>query len=386
MKILEVMTEHTTPFKILIEVLKEILQETNIEFKCDIIPENNKKNHKNNKNKKNKKVKNISDDEYDSEELIDSSDDEDENNNNHISDNDSDDDSDSDIESDEDSDKDQDDDNDNEDDENDNDDDTKIIDKSGMKIMAVDTTKTVLINLKLEAKNFAKFKCKKKKLVLGVNLVYFHKLIKSMDKDDNLTLYVEHDDKNFLGIKIDNPTERKDSTFKLKLLDLGNQAMNVPDITFDAVVIMNSTEFHKICREMSQIADYVDIKCLKDKIVFTCKGEFAQRTTTYRTGDGEIEGDGIIINFAGDNRKTTSLIVQGIFELRNLVLFSKCASLCNDIEIYMKNNYPLVIKYTVATLGRILLCLTPISEETTKNGDLSDEDDYYSDDDNVVYK
>jgi len=35
MKILEVMTEHTAPFKTLIEVLKEILQETNIEIRYE---------------------------------------------------------------------------------------------------------------------------------------------------------------------------------------------------------------------------------------------------------------------------------------------------------------------------------------------------------------
>ena len=47
----------------------------------------------------------------------------------------------------------------------------------------------------------------------------------------------------------------------------------------------------------------------------------------------------------------------------------------------MKNDFPLVIKYTVATLGRILLCLTPIKEDTTQNANYSDEEDFYSDED-----
>jgi hypothetical protein len=51
----------------------------------------------------------------------------------------------------------------------------------------------------------------------------------------------------------------------------------------------------------------------------------------------------------------------------------------------MKNNYPLVIKYTVATLGRILLCLTPINDENIRDNDFSEEDEYYkSDEDNTV--
>src|SRR4029078_5817006 len=130
-------------------------------------------------------------------------------------------------------------------------------------------------------------------------------------------------------------------------------------------------------------ADYVEIKCLTDKIIFTCKGEFADRKTTYRTrsdnDDDEDENENILVSINHASTKTkggadvTPKIVQGIFELKHLVLFSKCASLCNDIEIYMKNDFPLVIKYTVATLGRILLCLTPIKEDTTKGTTYSDE-------------
>jgi proliferating cell nuclear antigen len=334
MKILEVMTEHTAPFKVLIEVLKEMLPETNIEFMAD--PEYIKK------------LKN-------GEGSEESSDNEAE-----------------------------------EEDEEEGDDarakskKKDVVKKKGseggMRIMAVDTTKSVLINLKLDAKNFTKFKCKKKKVTLGVNLAYFHKLIKTMEKDDNLTLYVDHDELNFLKIKIDNPEEKKDSMFELKLLDLNEDPMVVPDISFDAVVTMSSSEFHKICREMSQIAEYVEIQCSNNKIIFICKGDYAKRRTTYRTGADNEEGDGISIKLAGKG-KDNPVIVQGIYELKNLILFAKCASLCNDIEIYLKNNYPLVIKYTVATLGRILLCLTPIQEDAAKNGSYSDDEDYYSDDD-----
>ena len=335
MKILKVMTEHTVPFKILIEVLKELLPETNLEF-ISGDNDNDNENDNDNNNSDQDISKNISDNEKNSsDEEIDCIKNEKTESNTQKR-------------------------------------------KDGLKIMAVDTTKTVLIHLKLDAEEFTKFKCKKKRLVLGVNLVYFHKLIKTMDKDDNLTLYVDHDNLNYLKIKIDNPEEKKDSVFELKLLDLSEDKMSVPDITFDAVITMNSTEFHKICREMNQIADHVEIKCLNNKIIFTCKGDYAKRTTTYRTGDSTNQGDGVNIKF-GKNKGTTPAIIQGIYELGNLVLFSKCASLCNEIEIFMKNNYPLVIKYTVATLGRILLCLTPIAEDSLKNANYSDEDEYYSD-------
>ena len=58
-------------------------------------------------------------------------------------------------------------------------------------------------------------------------------------------------------------------------------------------------------------------------------------------------------------------IIQGIFTLKNLVLFSKCTNLSNSIEMYLKNDYPLIIMYTVASLGQIKLCLAPDLTEAT---------------------
>lgn len=336
MKILEVETEHTSPFKVLFEVLKDMLTETNIEFRAS---------GKNNKN--------ALDENDETEEETEEVEETEENNSNNSK----------------------------------NSKNKKSEEKDCMKITAIDPTKTVLINLKLDGVNFSKFICKKNKLLIGVNLGCFYKLIKRMGKNDILTLSVDHDNKNFLKILIDSPDEKKSTDFDLKLLDLDEIKISIPEIAFDAVITMDSQEFNKLCREMYNIADYVEIKCLKDKIIFTCKGDFANGKTTYRTctEKEEEENDNILvsINHASTRSPTAPQIVQGIFELKNLVLFSKCASLCNDIEVYMKNDFPLVIKYTVATLGRILLCLTPIKEETTKNTNYSDEEEYYSDNDAI---
>ena len=57
-------------------------------------------------------------------------------------------------------------------------------------------------------------------------------------------------------------------------------------------------------------------------------------------------------------------IVQGVFALKHLVLFTKCTNLCNSIEMYLKNDYPIIIKYSIASLGSIKLCLAPqVAEE-----------------------
>jgi proliferating cell nuclear antigen len=326
MKILRVVTEHTAPIKILFEVLKDMLVEANIECIAD---------------QNNNKIKKNDDDDDEVEQSEDVTESENKNKKN----------------------------------------------KGCIKINAIDPTKSVLINLKLDATNFNVFDCKKNKLVLGVNLGIFYKLIKSMGKSDILELSVDHDDKNSLGIKIDSPDDKKDTEIKMKLLDLNETKMSIPEITFDAVITMESQEFNKLCREMNNIADHVEIKCLSDKIIFTCKGEYANKKTTYRTQTSDDDNEHVLVSISHgctksiNGKPVSPQIVQGVFELKNLVLFAKCASLCNDIEIYMKNNFPLVIKYTVATLGRILLCLSPTDGDETKNANYCDEEEFYSDED-----
>jgi hypothetical protein len=62
----------------------------------------------------------------------------------------------------------------------------------------------------------------------------------------------------------------------------------------------------------------------------------------------------------------TNEVVQGIFQLKHLVLFTKCTSLCPSIEMYLKNDYPLILKYTVANLGEIKLVLAPLKNKDSR--------------------
>ena len=58
--------------------------------------------------------------------------------------------------------------------------------------------------------------------------------------------------------------------------------------------------------------------------------------------------------------KKDNHIIQGEFSLKNLNYFIKCTNLCSQIELYIDNNLPLIIKYNVASLGTIKLCLAPL--------------------------
>jgi len=372
-KILDVMTIDAGPFKTLIEGLKDVLTDTNIEFiKSDFDTSNTETTEQENcekqkphaddevsgkKQKKKKKSKNVdSDDEAstkkkkkknqsdsDDEQCTkkqkkEEKDDKDDKNKTQL------------IQQD------------------------KDTDNGGIRILTMDNTNSLIINVKLKAKSFNKFECKKKSFVIAINLPQLYKIIRNIDKDNMLNLYVNDDDQQTLYIKIISTDKKKESISKLKLLDIDNKSIDIPPISCECAIKFSTAEFHRICREMSSMADYLEIKVSKNFVTYSCKGDSVEQTKTYSLD--EANNTSIVFS------KNSPEIVQGIFELKYLTLFSKYSNLCTHIWLYMKNDWLLCINYTVATLGNMYMCLTPVPNDGVKQN--FDDDNY--DDFEVDYK
>ena len=227
--------------------------------------------------------------------------------------------------------------------------DTSIeFDETGMKIISMDNSHVVLVHLKLDASKFEHYHCDGR-IVIGVNMLNMYKLIRAINSNDILTLFIDSEDINHLGIKIENGEKNTKTTYKLNLLDLDNQKITIDSADFNSVITLPSVDFQKICRDMNNIAEYVEIKNIDTQLILSCKGDFCSQETII--ADAE--------NGSAISSKNSDEIVQGIFNLKYLVLFTKCTNLCNTVEMYLKNDYPLLIKYTVASLGEIKLALAP---------------------------
>ena len=121
-----------------------------------------------------------------------------------------------------------------------------IISKQGLKIMTMDPSHTILIHLKLQSDKFEKFYCEKD-MTIGISMLCLFKLIKIMSNNDTLTLYVEKDDINRLGIRIENGEKNSLTNFKLNLMDLPKDYIDIPPASFESVLTMPSNDFQKIC-------------------------------------------------------------------------------------------------------------------------------------------
>ena len=223
----------------------------------------------------------------------------------------------------------------------------------GIRIINMDKSHTVLVHLYLPSTNFEFYECKKDKIIVGVNMFHLFKLINCIDNDDTLTIYIENSDYadgivSHLALKFENGEIKQCKTQKLRLIEPEEEELNYPEVQFSSVINLPSTDFQKIIRDLSCISEKIEIKSVGNELIFKCSGQFASAEIHRAESDGGME---YIL------KQDSSKIIQGEFSLKNLGYFIKCTNLCSQIELYLENDLPLVVKYNVASLGEIKLCL-----------------------------
>lgn len=225
----------------------------------------------------------------------------------------------------------------------------------GMRIINMDKSHTILVYLFLAACNFEFYECKKDKIIIGVNMFHLFKLINTIENDETLTIYIENSDYadgivSHLSLKYENGEIKQCKTQKLRLIEPDPEELQYPDVSFPSIINLPSSDFQKIIRDLSIISDKLEIKSVGNELIFKCSGQFASAEIHRAESDG----------MSYLKMQESSKIIQGEFSLKNLGYFIKCTNLCQQIEMYLENNLPLVIKYNVASLGEIKLCLSAL--------------------------
>jgi proliferating cell nuclear antigen len=226
----------------------------------------------------------------------------------------------------------------------------------GIRIINMDKSHTILAHLYLAANKFEFYECKKDKIIIGVNMFHLFKLINSIDNDDTLTIYIENADYvdgivSHLALKFENGEIKQCKTQKLRLIEPEPEELEYPDVKFSSIINLPSSDFQKIIRDLSNISDKLEIKSVGNELIFKCAGQFASAEIHRAESDGSM---GFL------SKQDSSKVIQGEFSLKNLGYFIKCTNLCSQIEVYLENDLPLVVKYDVASLGSIRLCLSAL--------------------------
>lgn len=227
----------------------------------------------------------------------------------------------------------------------------KVSKKGGIVIKEVNKTITVLVYCKLDGFEEYTYNYHKNKLVIGVKLPNLLKCLKCMTHFDTMSWIIEEEDMNKLVVILESTERNEKKVFKLNLMDLDDEKYEIEPIEFPYKLTLPSADFHKYCKDMASVmANKMEIQCTSNMVFFAGKSDIG--TVDFQVGES-IGGLQIEVN-ADKNE-----IVQGNFELKYLTIFTKCTNLCNEVKLFLKNDYALVVRYQVAALGEIKLVLSP---------------------------
>merc|ERR1711939_790875 len=200
---------------------------------------------------------------------------------------------------------------------------------------SMDSSHVALVSLLLRESAFADFKCDRP-TSLGMNVESLGKIFKMCGPNDSLKLRWENDS-DIVNFQCEGSEEDRIADFDLKLMQIESEHMEIPEQHYKVVAKLPSAEFQKICRDLKEFGETMQLKATKEGITFSVQGDMGSGNVMLKPREAEKPEDKVSL--------TVHEPVTATFALRYLVNFSKAAPLCGSVELCLGVDAPLSVKY-----------------------------------------
>jgi len=282
-----------------------------------------------------------------------------------------------------------------------------MVDSNMISFQGMDSSHVSLVSLQLTECGFENYRCDHD-ICLGIQFSSLNKILKCMTSKDSLQIQAR-DDGDIINFIFESQDQKRFSNFELKLNDIDQEQLGIPETVYSTTIKMPSTEFQRICRDLAAIGDTVTISATKDGVKFSVNGDIGSGDMTIKgiinaqknknkmkdndeikiknedndetqmeedededmknnDGDNERDNDDDIptgnVDDDGDNVDDAVLItleesVQQTFSLRYLNNFTKATGLSKDVTLRMGDDVPLEVDYKIGDFGALRYYLAP---------------------------
>merc|ERR1712198_622552 len=210
---------------------------------------------------------------------------------------------------------------------------------SGIQLQAMDNSHVSLVAVNLRHDGFDKFRCDRQ-LSMGMNLDSMSKILKCAANDDIITVKAQ-DQADNVTFMFESPNQEKVSDYEMKLMNLDQEHLGIPETDYACVIKMPAGEFARVVRDLSQFGESVIISCTKEGVKFSAAGdiELAQ------TANVDKEDEAVSIEMQEPVTLT--------FATRYLNMFTKASCLAPQVSLSMSPDVPLVVEYNIGDIGHI---------------------------------
>jgi proliferating cell nuclear antigen len=135
----------------------------------------------------------------------------------------------------------------------------------------MDNSHVALVSMMLKAESFSPYRCDRN-VALGVNLTSLTKVLRAAQNEDILTIKAE-DAPDVLNLVFESSESDRLSEYDLKLMDIDQEHLGIPDTEYAATITMPSTEFRRICVDLMALSEsgiYFIINTSVVRLIYAC--------------------------------------------------------------------------------------------------------------------
>ena len=117
----------------------------------------------------------------------------------------------------------------------------------------MDNSHVALVSMMLKAEMFNLFRCDRN-IALGINLTSLTKVLRAAQNQDILTLKAE-DAPDVVNLVFENTDTDRLAEYDIKLMDIDQEHLGIPDTEYAATIEMPAAEFQRICRDLIAMSE-----------------------------------------------------------------------------------------------------------------------------------
>jgi len=229
---------------------------------------------------------------------------------------------------------------------------------SGIQLQAMDSSHVSLVSMNLRCDGFDKYRCDRN-ISMGMNLGSMSKILKCAANDDIVTMKAQ-DNADTVTFVFESPNQEKVSDYEMKLMNLDQEHLGIPETNYACVVHLPAAEFARICRDLSQFGESIIISCTKEGVKFSSVGDVGSANIKLAQ-TSNVDKEELAVTIEMEEPVTLT------FASRYLNSFTKATSLSNVVQLSMSLDVPLVVEYRIGEIGHIRYYLAPKIEDEDNN-------------------
>jgi proliferating cell nuclear antigen len=184
----------------------------------------------------------------------------------------------------------------------------------------------------------------------------FGKIRKMCGQSDSLKLRWQND-ADLVSFDCESGEDDRIAVSDWKVMQIESEHMEVPEQHYKVVAKLPSAEFRKICRDLKEPGERMQLKATKERITFSVQGDMGSGNVVLRPRDAEKPEDKVSF--------TVHELVNATVALRYQVNVAKAAPLCGTVELGLGPDAPLLVRYNLenADNGQLQFYLAPKIDE-----------------------